>query len=500
MNQERKNILEDLYQADPTLKKYEAQLIRLIETLLSVRPETQIDEKFRLELRTKLLQQAIEIKQKNSSQNQFINFINMNRLKLISAGFAAFVLLVAVGIYYSGVGRIAQISLLSDQQNISNISERAFGDLAVVTGGGFGGGRNQSGGGGGGAEVSTGIGGGGVTASEFVPPYIPTKYKYVYVGDDLDLSESEVSVLRRLKQDSSSRDLAKILSRASLGLINLGSFQNSELQMFNIAENKENGYVVSVDLSNSTISVFSYWLKWTQLSPLCYGDGCPPDSQRLTFADIPSDETLIATATKFLADHSIPTANLGTPFVDNQWRLYAERETNPAYQYIPEILSVVFPQIVDGQVTHDEGGRPTGVNVSINIRRNMVEGAWGMTVQNYEASNYPMIQDTQKVLSIVERGGLYAYQPDFAERTVEVEVGTPKRELVKMYYNPTGAVEASEILVPALIFPVLNPPDELMYQQSIVVPLVQDIIDAVSPGPIPYPVDTLEQPAIEPEQ
>jgi hypothetical protein len=120
---------------------------------------------------------------------------------------------------------------------------------------------------------------------------------------------------------------------------------------------------------------------------------------------------------------------------------------------------------------------------------------------SYESSVYPALTDAAEILKLAEQGGLYPdYQPENAEKTVVVKLGTPKFGLIKYwsYDNENGA--GSELLAPAYIFAVTNL-DEIsqtipyFYRESVVVPLTKDIASAIQP-PIgvlrePLPVDTL---------
>lgn len=55
MSYETKSILEELYMIDPDLRSREKEIITFIEKMQKHRPQIEIDEAFRLELRNKLL-------------------------------------------------------------------------------------------------------------------------------------------------------------------------------------------------------------------------------------------------------------------------------------------------------------------------------------------------------------------------------------------------------------------------------------------------------------
>lgn len=67
MSHKYHNILEELYTLEPNLKTREKELISLIERMLSVRPDVEINDDFRRELRSEVLKLAPKKIKKTSS-------------------------------------------------------------------------------------------------------------------------------------------------------------------------------------------------------------------------------------------------------------------------------------------------------------------------------------------------------------------------------------------------------------------------------------------------
>jgi hypothetical protein len=150
---------------------------------------------------------------------------------------------------------------------------------------------------------------------------------------------------------------------------------------------------------------------------------------------------------------------------------------------VPEVLQVIYPQLLNGQLVWDEGGNSkAGVRVSVNLRNQEVEGIWNLTTNNYESSAYEAIQDFSEVIKIAEAGG-WRNQGWFANGQAEVALGTPTRQLLKITNYQNGRSE--ELIVPALVFPVEKSGSNIYYRSAVVVPLIKELLakDSAS-GPV----------------
>ena len=62
MSVNTRDILEELYALDPTLREKEAEIKKIIERMIKNRPEVEINETFRSELREKIMREIATMK------------------------------------------------------------------------------------------------------------------------------------------------------------------------------------------------------------------------------------------------------------------------------------------------------------------------------------------------------------------------------------------------------------------------------------------------------
>lgn len=484
MHTQLEKILSDLYQSDPSLKQHDQVLRKLVVELLELKPDTHFDESFRQELRRKLMALAETQESKPSLTSNF-----MKRFQFVGAGVAVLALLVASVWYLNDIKNPATnfTSMLSGPK-ITRAGDNAFGSLANLTENN----RNQSGGGFGGsgnnpapvaADESVGM---GTPDAKMIAPEQSVNFKYVYTGEELTLIQDKVDVLKRQKNQNIG-SLGDFISQISMGLLDVNSFDDTQVQNVTFAEDRENGYIVNISSSEGTVNINENWAKWPSLTmPACavplssIDRGCP-EPRRIKISEVPADQVLIDAANAFLDSHSISRAAYGEPFVQSDWRVQYERTVDKTSYWIPDMMNVVYPLTIDGQQIHDEGGNLTGMNVAVRFTPEVrVSGVWELTTQNYQSSSYQGETDVSRIMGLVEKGGFRNYYySDPKAKTVEIELGTPEVSYVKLWNYSNGANE--ELLVPALIFPVTKEPADLgpnyWYRKNIVIPLVKEILD-----------------------
>ncbi|MBI4363757.1 MAG: hypothetical protein HY545_02815 [Candidatus Doudnabacteria bacterium] len=492
-------ILRELYQIDPSLQQHEEQVIAAISRILEARPDTKFDQVFAQNLRHQLMhaEPAVPVKEKLVE----IRHDFFKRLSFAGSLAAVFIVVIAATLFINNRNG-NELSFFSPGVKITSAGERAFGELTEVSKQDQAATEEK-------AAVPVGIGGGGVAStpgldqpSPLLPP-VPefVYYKYVYKGESLDLSNDKRQVFKRLRGDAISADLNGILNNLGVGLINLRSFNNSKLQSIAFVEEGNNGYAVSVDVQNGSISIYGYW---PELYSECgSGISCPVPARPftpLTPADVPDDAALIGIANDFLSAHNVPLLAYAAPEV-GEWKLYYELSKKQGYPYLPEIITVVYPLKINEQVVLDESGNKTGLMVGVDIRNKRVSSVYDLSAQSYQASTYDAETDTAKIIKVAERGGVYGYYPPECSsppvtpegrpvpsfqtcKVVEIELGAPTIELIKMWNYKNN--ESQELLIPSLVFPLINPPEELAYRKSVIVPLIKEILDnQMYPMPMP---------------
>lgn len=474
MQEKINEILTDLYNLDPSFKQYEGRLKELIVKLLEAKPDTKFDYQFAQMLRRQLLQEVP--KPKFASEISSIKHQLTRRLSFAGALVAICLVLFATTLYVNDKNG-NQISFFSPGVKITSAGERAFGELTEVSV------ENKQEG------LGAGSGGrGSATASPLVvapdgkpiplpPDYVV--YRYVYKGEELKLGDTKREVLRRIKGDAATLD--GLLETMNLGLVNLRSFANLKVQSLNLFEEGNKGYNITIDSYQGSIYISRYWdqvaLGGYAKDLACPMDAsCPEVYRPVSIDEVPSDAQAISIALEFVTTHSIPTDAYGQPEVLNQWREYYERETDKSLIYVPDMVTVVFPLIVNGNSIYDESGNKVGLMVSIEVRNRQVMSVWELNTLNYQSSMYDAETDGAKILKIAEGGGMYGYDYYPGARVVDVQLDTPTVELIRVWNYKDN--DSQELLIPSLAFPVVDPPaDGPYYKKTVIVSLIKEILD-----------------------
>lgn len=513
---EIRKILVTLYELDPELARHEVELMKLIVRMKAQRPETNFDKAFAAELKAELLGRPVISK-------GIINLNFMNKKIFVAVGSAALVGVLLFVFWRLDSGQpqetVSLARLSSSEEGVHNLAAGAFGSLAGI--------NNQvsapAGAGGENLAVAKPLAAGESNAASFtaersaisadskmILPYYG--FKYEYRGDPLDLSATEAPVYRRLKGDrQAARDLAASFLGASAGF-DLGTLSNLKVSTVSLLEDKDLGLAVNLDFNEDTISIYENWQKWS----LPERDTCG-DNQvcwerfRLKFEDYPADSDLVAITDAFLEKHNVDRAHYGAGLPDNSWKISYEAASDKSGYYIPEYASVVYPLLVDGQPVKTTGGTFAGLQVTVNLLQKAVSGLYGLTPYRYESSNYELETEEASIINLAENGGWGTGYYGNPENIQTIGLGTPEKVYVQLYRYRDNSSE--ELLVPALVFPVIDIPDSASYfgSRSLVVPLVKEILQEANNQPTPLyrtmiePAMTIEAspassaPASEPE-
>src|SRR3989339_627245 len=488
MTENIKIFLDDLYAVDSSFKKHERELIDIIEKLLSSKPDIKFNKSFQSRLRAELLEKLAQ------KENKKINFNYMNNKLFYAFGaLALFLLLIIPSLSPESSFKNTKTAKVNFDLQVNKVSKNAFGPLVAQNAATAG------------SEVSYAVGrgggGGGVAAagdmaveadSKLIYPQ-PVEYKYVYAGEEFSLDNAQMEVLKKIKGSGSQNEMAQFLQNVNFDNISLQSLDDPKLRNFTIYEDKDFGYSIYVDLYEGMISINETWERWPIYNYNTY-------LEPMKIENIPGDEQLIGMANKFLNDYGISTASYGEPRVDNSWREIYMRTEDKSMVYVPDVMTIVYPLIINGQEIYEEWGGTMGLRVSINVRYNKVSNMWNLSNQKYQSSIYDMETDVNKILDLASRGGnYYYYYQDPSAKTVEITLGTPRLGYMQTWQYTDNV--SHELLVPALIFPVTNIPTdaEYFYRESVVIPLAKEIIDQRMQGG-DLPVQIMEDQTVSSEE
>jgi len=426
------------------------------------------------------------------------------------SGAAAFLLLLALLPVFNNLyqnNKTAKKLLVSGHGGIFKVADGAFGPLASLNNVSNTASSDSS-------AVSVprpestalgfGVGTTGAVSGKIMPPYEMVNYKYVYKGEDFKLDSDKMEVFKRIKGKNNAGQMSSLLSvNIDLGLINFSNPDQYTLQNISFAQNQAYGYLFNISLEEGNISLYTNWNYWPQSK--CQDQACW-DAEKLTKADVLGDDTLISIANDFVKNYGISLNTYDNPEVVKTSNIvYASAaakslsSTVPADEFISEYVNVVYPLKINDKIIYENGaGSKTGLSVTINIKEKKVSSVYNLNTQDYQSSNYSIENSWGKLKGIAEKGGLYAWTNPEATKTVELELGTPTVEYTKYWQYLDNKSE--ELLIPTLVFPILNS-DAMPYgnQTNIAIPLVRDILDSqinVRDGGVIIPLITTTEKAV----
>jgi len=493
-------IIAELIQLDPKLGENKKQLRQLVAKLQETNPDTPIDAAFAQRLKGQLLA-TLETSHATSSSPSFM--INPFTYMSYGALGAAVVALPALAFVFTQTGSLPMTEMSTADNRIAgvqiaNLDTAAFGSLsreAGVGGGGGGGGKAAmapqtmiS------ADQEAAERSGKMIASD--DEYVPTIQRHRYDGA-LPALPSEVRVLRREVQGAN-MDSTDILARLGLGLLNERAFSDTVLTNFSFKEDKKFGYSLYIDPANGTISINKNWEQWPNPRTECVDDIACHDRTKLQASDVPADEAIIAIADAFVATMDIDMTPYGQPVVQEQWRTNYLRAEDKSSVWIPEDIQVVYPLMIEGKASMEVWGNTHGLTVNVDIRSKKASGINQLTAQRYSASQYAGV-DAKRFAQALRDGSTYpTWQPEGKYNEVVITLGAPKEVLLQHHQWDEKTNTSSQLLIPALHFPVVDVPaaaGEWYSRKGVVLPLAGEVYqerDDVRIMP-------LIEPAIEPK-
>jgi len=489
--------LRELYELDPTLREHEAALKKLIAEMLAKKPEVEIDDRFIKNLRARLVDSP-------SPRSSFFTYLFMTNKPLYAGAGVVLSLAILIGVYQYTSGGItlhstgSSIARIFEPIAVSHVSGNAFGNLAagdtsipstnpvpadmeaMLSS------RMPT------TAEAVGLGGGGSMATSKMIAPMPYRYTYTYTGDPIELTDETMPVYKRNYTASAAERLGQQLSNAGTGLLDLSSFGN--LKAENISFYNDD-YRVSLDLANGHASLYK---NYEQDRPI---------TREPTEADLLPEQELIDIANAFLRAHGISTEGYGSPVVDMQWRANQERQkaVNPELKlYVPNIIGVVYPYNLESHTVSNYSGEPDGLRLYIDIFSKKVNSLANLRAGGYVASDYAVTTDSDRIISLAEKGGMNTWYRDDADEKV-LELGTPTLVYIEHYMPQSGNEQSYQLYIPALQFPITSTPGDDTYyygSQMITIPLVTEVLDeANNPIPVDPPIMLMKggaEPAVEP--
>lgn len=512
MNPKIKEILEELYQLDDTLKQKENQLIEIIEKMMESKPSIEIDQEFKKELRIKIMTEL------NSSKEKWFNF---SWIKYLMTFLSWVVVVSLVLVMYPNI--ILQEKVITDKQdkglnlsfstNIKKIDKNnAFwipnfsndrwwksiwgwwNDNSLMW-----------------KTLDSNIKTTWVQQETIEPAIAPDpkimpypEYKpkqYIYnlkQWETLPQIPKEMYVYKDtwLKLDITNSNFKNVFST---DVIDISKINNLWLSGFNLYENQDFWYVFNFNINEWNISIYRNYEKWVMVNY--------ETQKKLTVNDMPSDEKVLSIVKDFLNKYSIKIDTDKKAFVQNAWRKDYENTKNKSEYYFPDYFSVVFQQIIEWYWVYEEGWYPTWIMAWVNIRDMKVDNIWPIQKMSLEWSKYETITDSWIILDYVKKWQNYNVLMDNVVSSsewniwewvswsvwwnswekvenqieeVQVEIWNAKIVYLKRYVYENESFKNKIYYVPAILFEVLtkqDPEKDIYPWEYITVPLVKDFMN-----------------------
>jgi len=489
MNTTMNQMLEDLYEMDPSLKEHDKELRGILKELMEVRPDVQIDEDFVRALRSQLSEMALA---KSEAASEPKGWLVKLLFSLSGAAVMAILFLTVAylppsrsALFLNGIKTVGQTAFDLSGSSAPSPEAAPTAPRALNTGGGVSSSR----------IVNSGAG--GVADSKMMAPYPgieqPT-YLYIYDGPLPATTDSQMGVIRRLPVSVNDNDFTSVLKGFDFGLMSIKSFGNLKTDYISVSEDKEYGYTIQVSFTDGIININQNWNKWPNPFINCTDDAC---YQRLALKpeDVPSDDALISIAESFMKEHGISLENYGAARVNRTENImYKAAEDVAAQQvpvFVPDYMTVVYPEKVDGKIVTESDGAASGISVSISVRDKKVSAVNNLRAGSSEKSLYDTETDTTKLLDWAKKGGANYYDNGSPEaKVIDVKLGDPEIVYYKFYKWVQDGNRNEEYLIPAYSFPVVKSADYQLYRSNILVPLIKGFEDQnpdQGTGPVPVP-------------
>lgn len=486
-------LVSELVADDHRLLGHEDRVRQIVMALLQSQPTVHIDEQFRAALRERL--RTIQPEAGPAVRTSWFGWLSVHPMV---PAVSLLVLVVAVGIsWYVWRQPSGTDDIFTPPGGIQQLSANAFGDLSLSNPASSRQSTNVA------DEIASDTKETAIEPGTFPAPdqnVEITSYRYVYSGEFPDIPASS-QVVRRIRPTAS---VSANLESYGLDLMRMSSFADLETRHVSLTQTTEDGYAIDINVQDGLISISSDMLYATRdLAVDCVGEDCAETAATPQgTADIPADETLITAARSFLDAHGISYSEYGQPEVvpvagygGVEPLLY--RESAP---YVSS-MTVIFPLQIGGLSVYSAYGEQQGLQVTLSVPDLRVSSVYPLQSMNFDSSEYANETDVDQLRAIIERGGLYEYQPEPATNTVEIRLQAPEFSYIIMsQYDDTGTYE---LYVPALTF-AIDPADaeKSPWKQRVVVPLAAELIETQGvvtgnagsgTATMPVPIDDLSR-------
>lgn len=274
------------------------------------------------------------------------------------------------------------------------------------------------------------------------------EYAYVYAGSPIQTPGAMAPVYKIIPL-ALSQDM-KDSSVSGLGLLDISSFNEMKKE-----------YTISIDYTSGNITVNADRTQWEQDYSECVATTC---ANKTTL----TDTELQKIANSFFKEHGIPSYQFGSPIIDKQ-----NLGGSSIKQYIPDLMTVTYPYLIDGKMLYSKHGDVEGMHVDIDTRMRKIKSI-SLRKFNLESSMYSTASK-DAILKYASNGGVMYKNYVVGNATRQLTLGTPDLVLTRVDIKKDGSGE--EVLVYAYKFPVHEGGKNNGIPEHVIVPIIEDLLN-----------------------
>jgi len=292
-NKQIDNLINDIMSLDPELKKYEKEIKKITNHLIESKPNLNIDNNFKIELKNTIMKKIEEIKNKEKQKNSF-NWVIFSKKLAFSLGAIVLAVAIIIPLKNNNNNNKESKNLALNNTAFVRVEDESFGkisfnesaqntnsdnEIAPTTE------SNE--------KAILGMGAGGditVSSSRMVPyPYEPINYEFEYVGEDFELNGEKVDVYKKIKNNLEVENIKDSIFKNNINLFNLQNFKNNaEISNISIKQDKKFGYIININPLEGSASLYANWETWPQPFKDCIDDSCY-QRNKLKIDDVPEN-------------------------------------------------------------------------------------------------------------------------------------------------------------------------------------------------------------------
>lgn len=471
-----KDLLEELYIIEPTLKKQEKHLTEIVSLMIQNIPKSEMNTEFKKELRNQILSKI-----HSKKEAKFSLFFP------VFASISVFVLLwiVSWNYFQNSANQHNLGNIISFVPHIEKTRSNAFGHLnSIQTSNDEN--YNEWG------RLSWVAPIAKMNTTMAMPPYEQVTYNYAYSGTLPNIDLSKLIVYKKNPISFTNQDTSTILKWLQMNWLDTGAFQNAGISNMNISEDREFGYNIGIDFVAWNINFSQNYSKWPQSK--CGINGCE-GLLKITKIDIPSNESLIKITDTFLVKYWINRSIYWIPrIISESGPMTMQWANTDEWWVIPEAITVTYPIALDSKDLYEEYGWFKWITLTVDIRTLRVNNVMGLEKYNLESSEYSRVSDQELNQMIRSWWRHIVWINENKWKNIVINLKDPIIGYVRISWDWKDGV-SNDFFVPAYVFSVENKPKDAYIPDPIIIPIVEwfsdsgSIVPSIMPANEPIMID-----------